>query len=199
MEAAISSGSFNDPTRIGLSMPQFSSHGVRIYSTPGPFDSFGSDESSFDPTSTPSRGIKFGAPFATPKNTLWSARAQGLFQTPSRPTLDPSGRPQAGAPNTSSSIIESGGTQPFSSPHRHHPSYDDTPIRRAKPGEGPKFVVPRRLLESPLRFPGGPLQESPVMRSKGKGRGQDVDMPVTHKSEPPQDRPISGVAEEGRH
>lgn len=203
MEAAISSGSSNDPTRVGPSTPHFSSHGVRIYSTPGPFDSFGSDESNFDPTSTPSRGIKFGAPFATPKNTLWSTRAQGLFQTPSRSSLDSSGRPQAGASNpSSSSVIDSGGTLSFSSPHRHLPSYDDTPIRRAKLGEGSKFAVPRRLPESPLRFPGGgSLQESPIMRSKGKGRGQNVtDMPATHKRElAPQSRSISGVVEEGMH
>jgi hypothetical protein len=108
MEAAISSGSSNDPTRVGPSTPHFSSQGVKVYSTPGSFDTFGSDESNFDPTSTPSRGIKFGAPFATPKNTLWSARAQGLFQTPSRPSLELSGRPQVGPPNTSSAVIESG-------------------------------------------------------------------------------------------
>lgn len=196
IEGTHSSGSSNDPTRVGPSTPHFSSHGVRIYSTPGPFDSFGYDESSFDPTSTPSRGIKFGVPFATPKNTLWSARAQGLFQTPSRPTYDPSGRLQSGAPNTSSSVIDTGGTLSFSTPHRHLPSYDDTPIRRAKPGEAPKFAVPRRLSESPVRFPAGSLPESPIVHSKGKGRGQDVtDITAPYKSEPLQDWRTSTATE----
>jgi len=191
-----SGSSNNDPTRIGPSTPHFASHGVRVYGTPGPFDNFGSDESSFDPTSTPSRGIKFGAPFATPKNNLWSARAHGLFQTPSKLGFESFGRP-GGAP-ISSSVIESGGTLPFSSPYRHHASYDDTPIRRTMPGEVPKFAVPRRLPESPLapRFPGGSyasLQESPVMHAKGKGKVHDLsNMPALHEG---QGRPPSGPAE----
>ncbi|KAJ7804679.1 hypothetical protein B0H14DRAFT_2883181 [Mycena olivaceomarginata] len=45
--------------------------------TPGGFDM---DDLLFDPTSTPSRGIKFGAPFAMPKNM----RPNGLFEMPSK-------------------------------------------------------------------------------------------------------------------
>jgi len=202
MAVAFSSGSSNnDPARIGPSTPHFSSHGVRVYSTPGPFDHFGSDESSFDPTSTPSRGIKFGAPFATPKNNIWSARAHGLFQTPSRTGFEPSGRLQVGASVTSSSAVESGGTLPFSSPSRPHAPHDDTPIRRSMPGEGPKYAPLRRLPESPLapRFAGGSytsLQESPVMHTMGKSRGYDLsNMDAPHEGH----RRPSGLAEDGKH
>jgi hypothetical protein len=38
------------------------------------------DDLLFDPTSTPSRGIKFGAPLAMPKNM----RPNGLFEMPSK-------------------------------------------------------------------------------------------------------------------
>jgi hypothetical protein len=200
--AAFSSGSSNnDPTRIGPSTPHLSSHTVRVYGTPGPFDNFGSDESTFDPTSTPSRGINFGAPFATPKNNLWSARANGLFQTPSRPAFEASGRPQLGAPVRSSSVVESGGTLPFSSPYRPHTSYDDTPIRRAIPGEGPKFAPPRRLPESPLapKYPAGSytsLLESPVMHARGHSRGHDLSHKIPHDG---QSRTPSGPVEEGMY
>ncbi|KAG2364716.1 hypothetical protein BDR07DRAFT_1400883 [Suillus spraguei] len=53
---------------------------------------FMADESSFDPTSTPSRGIRFGAPFATPKNNFWQGRGPELFHTPTRPSEGVSNR-----------------------------------------------------------------------------------------------------------
>lgn len=154
---AFSSGSStDDPVRIGPSTPRNLSHGVRVYTTPGPMhEPFDSDDTGFDPTSTPSRGIKFGPSFATPKNTLWSVRAQGLFQTPSRSTTDYRGP------------LDSAGNLPnFSSPYRLH-TYDDSPVRRVKPTEGPMPALSRRFLDSPIapRFLGVPLQESPVMRS----------------------------------
>ena len=193
-----SGSSNNDQMKIGPSTPPSSSHGVRVYGTPGPFDNFGSDESSFDPTSTPSRGIRFGAPFTTPKNNLWSARANGLFQTPSRPGFEHSGRPQVGAPTTSS-VIGNSGSLP-SSPYRSHASYDDTPIRRTVPKEGPKFAVPRRLPESPLalRFSGGSymsLQESPVMHTQSKARAHSLNGTAPYED---QGRPPSGPANEGK-
>ena len=58
---------------------------AKTYNTPGPSDYHGanfSDDSPFDPSSTPSRGIKFHVPFATPKATSW--RPNPLLQTPSR-------------------------------------------------------------------------------------------------------------------
>ncbi|GLB36633.1 putative PHD-finger [Lyophyllum shimeji] len=88
-ESAFSSASsWVESSRPRPSTPQHPAQGVRIYtdSTPGPFENYTQpyDESPFDPTSTPSRGIRFGAPFATPKNNVWSSRATGLFQTPSK-------------------------------------------------------------------------------------------------------------------
>ena len=160
---AFSSGSStDDPLRMGPSTPRNSSHGVRVCTTPGPMhEPLGSDDTGFDPTSTPSRGIKFGPSFATPKNTLWSVRAQGLFQTPSRSTTDYRGP------------LDSAGNLPnFSSPYRLH-AYDDSPVRRVKPTEGPIPALSRRFLDSPMaqRFSGVPLQESPVMRSTTNNSG----------------------------
>ncbi|KAJ7585782.1 hypothetical protein C8J56DRAFT_828881 [Mycena floridula] len=77
-DALLSSGSTHvqgpmTPRHIASSAP-------RIYSTPG--SRF--DEDTFDPTSTPSRGVKFsGGPFNTPKSGMW--RPPVPFQTPSKP------------------------------------------------------------------------------------------------------------------
>ncbi|KAJ7479961.1 hypothetical protein B0H11DRAFT_1262200 [Mycena galericulata] len=76
---------------------------VQIFSndTPGLFDS---DDAPFDPTSTPSRGIKFGGAFTTPK---WQPRGNVLFQTPSR-RRDSSSR-LFGAPGTLDESAGGGG------------------------------------------------------------------------------------------
>jgi len=93
-----SSGSSWDEaaSRAGPHTPLFpSSQEVRVYTTP-------TLESPFDPTSTPSRGIKFGAPFATPK---W--RSQDPFHTPTRPAGIPFGRqfaPHLSKEDTSTSL-----------------------------------------------------------------------------------------------
>ncbi|EGO19540.1 hypothetical protein SERLADRAFT_479085 [Serpula lacrymans var. lacrymans S7.9] len=74
--AGFSSGSsWDEPSKQGPVTPQFPSQSARVYTTPGPFDNIKLDESPYDPTSTPSRGINFGPPFSTPKTGLWSARA----------------------------------------------------------------------------------------------------------------------------
>ncbi|KAJ6614890.1 hypothetical protein B0H10DRAFT_2220817 [Mycena sp. CBHHK59/15] len=156
---------------------------VQIFNidTPGPFDV---DDAPFDPTSTPSRGIKFGGPFTTPKNS-WATRPNGLFQTPSK-RRDSSSR-LFGGPGTLDESAGGGGV--FSSPFGRLPAYDDSPIRRdtAPAGDGARA---RRLLESPLapvaggRYLGHALmlEESPVMWSgKGKERvhdGVSVTVPV---------------------
>ncbi|KAL4065770.1 hypothetical protein V8B97DRAFT_1874885 [Scleroderma yunnanense] len=79
-----SGSSWDEPgSRRGPHTPQFpNSQDVRVYTTPGRVGGSTLEESPFDPTSTPSRGIKFGAPFATPKNGLW--RHQDMFHTPTR-------------------------------------------------------------------------------------------------------------------
>lgn len=171
----LSSGpSWVDSSRHGPSTPQYPSQGVRVYtnSTPGPFDAY-DDESPFDPTSTPSRGIKFGVPFTTPKNNIsvWPARANGSFHTPSKPSGRSTGNKTFGGPGTlSNALDESGGglgSSPFS---RMHP-YDESPIRRAISGEGSRG---RRAIDSPLtsRLMGSlpPLEDSPVMRYREQER-----------------------------
>ncbi|KAG0703031.1 hypothetical protein DFH29DRAFT_918434 [Suillus ampliporus] len=84
-----SSGSSWDESssQPGPQTPQHSSQSVRVHTaTPGCAEPFMADESPFDPTSTPSRGIRFGAPFATPKNIFWQGRGPELFNTPTRPS-----------------------------------------------------------------------------------------------------------------
>jgi len=145
--------------------------------TPGGFDM---DDAPFDPTSTPSRGIKFGAPFATPKN-MWPVRPNGLFETPSK-RRDSSSR-LFGAPGTLDESASGGGVL-FSSPFGRMPTYDDSPIRRdtAPPGDTQRA---RRLLESPIppsvgggRYLGHVmtmLEDSPMMwSSKGKERAHEA-------------------------
>lgn len=76
-----------DSSRIQPSTPHPYFPGPRFYSTPGSLDLHNShcyDDPPFDPTSTPSRGIKFHIPFATPKTAAWQTRPNPLFQTPSR-------------------------------------------------------------------------------------------------------------------
>ncbi|KAI6128701.1 hypothetical protein EDD16DRAFT_1547639 [Pisolithus croceorrhizus] len=81
-----SHGGFQCSSGSSWDEPAFpSSHDARVYTTPGQVGLLTLEESPFDPTSTPSRGIKFGAPFATPKNGLWQGRQQELFHTPTRP------------------------------------------------------------------------------------------------------------------
>ncbi|KAG1777270.1 hypothetical protein EV702DRAFT_1101963 [Suillus placidus] len=83
-----SSGSSRDETssQPGPQTPQLSQSVHAYATTPGCAEPFMADESPFDPTSTPSRGIRFGAPFATPKNTFWQGHGPELFHTPTRPS-----------------------------------------------------------------------------------------------------------------
>jgi hypothetical protein len=163
------SHSWSDSSRPGPSTPQQSSSTVRIYSSPLDGHSRNYDESPFDPTSTPSRGIKFHAPF-TPKNNSWLPRTS-LFQTPSKP---------AGRGPSHMSIGQSGSYQAIlddhtpignvSSTHDHFGrpiSYDDSPIRRSKLQDN---TSSRRILHSPSRSKAPTstqsyLEESPVVRS----------------------------------
>lgn len=179
----LSSGStWIDSSRHGPSTPYHLSQSVRVYtsSTPGPFDGYSQyDESPFDPTSTPSRGIQFNAPFATPKN-VWSSRPNGLFQTPSRASGRSSSSKTFGGPGTLSSTLDDsndghGGF--WTSSLDRTALDDDSPVRRSKSGDGPKM---RHIIDSPLAsrstgsLPPHLLEESPVMRSKGKGRLYEI-------------------------
>ncbi|KAH7911831.1 hypothetical protein BJ138DRAFT_1149752 [Hygrophoropsis aurantiaca] len=91
-----SGSSWDEPSsKHGPDTPQYPPQRVRVYTTSSPnnaFDRYGLDDSPFDPTSTPSRGINFGAPFMTPKNNVWPIRGQELFHTPAQPAASGFGR-----------------------------------------------------------------------------------------------------------
>ncbi|KAK7064863.1 hypothetical protein R3P38DRAFT_2826799 [Favolaschia claudopus] len=172
--ASVASGSRLEPFTPSTPNSNRRRSSVQVWGrdTPGGFDL---DDLPFDPTSTPSRGIKFAAPFATPKNT-WTARPNALFETPSK-RRDSSSR-IFGAPGTLDESASGGGV--FSSPFGRLPTYDDSPIRRdTAPAADSQRA--RRLLGSPVapslasgRYLGHvmtALQESPVMWStQGKER-----------------------------
>lgn len=147
------------------STPQNPSHDIRLYNTPGPLEHHplsANDDPPFDPNSTPSRGIKFGA-FATPKSNPWSIRAGGLFHTPSRHhSRNSFGR-------SFGSLEDMGGSFGAFDGLTRYPNVEDSPIRRTMAGEGPRVKkVPQSPLLSkslvPLR-PAPPVpEESPVVR-----------------------------------
>ena len=123
------------------------------------------EESPFDPTSTPSRGIRFTAPFTTPKTTLWSAKAGS--RTPSRGV----GRGQTRSLGNFSSFAvtlgeHSSGPAVLSPPARVV-GLDDSPVRRnqsfdgaAKRKEGRSLSHTRHAIAPSL------LDESPVIRMR---------------------------------
>jgi len=160
-----SSRSWLDSSRGGPSTPQQAAPPVKIYSSP--YDAYQNyvDESPFDPTSTPSRGIRFHAPFATPKSSGWMPRNNNLFQSPSRNVVRGPANKTANSsvhhliPEDSGSRITPGSEYPG-----RRIQYDESPIRRAE-----DFALTNRTLNSPksramhLSY----LEESPVMRSLG--------------------------------
>ncbi|KAF9068466.1 hypothetical protein BDP27DRAFT_1421825 [Rhodocollybia butyracea] len=150
-------------SRHGPLTPRHHPRDVRVItaSSPYPYDMFGSDDSQFDPTSTPSRGIKFGMPFTTPKNTI-SSRA---FHTPSKPNTRGGAPGFGGTGFLSSALNERGGGHIDHSPyHRPQPysSDDSSPIRR----EGRM----RRIADA--HSSRALFEESPL-QTKGKGRALD--------------------------
>ena len=152
------------------STPHNSSSGLaRIYETPNLSVDLGGGESTFDLTTTPSRGMKFST--FTPKSIgPWSYNSRtnttGVgFHTPSRK--------HTGSVNRTIGRVDSvTGIAP-------RPALQDSPTRR-KEGAIGRVLHSRRLHESPMsfgglasggRFGGFPmLEESPVVRSAGKKR-----------------------------
>lgn len=132
---------------------------VRVYTTPGADDRiFQDDISPFDPTSTPSRGMRVGASvnsvFATPK---WQIRVPPMASSsPYRNGTGP------------------GEVAPSSSPFRMLP-HEDTPVDRSQ--SRPSSLPSKRGQESPLMGRGSVVrghphpQDSPVpLGRKGKER-----------------------------
>ncbi|KAI8983205.1 hypothetical protein BD414DRAFT_490248 [Trametes punicea] len=155
--------SWGDSSRAGPSTPESSAKTIRVYHTPGPFalerDQL-DPETPFDPTTTPSRGIKFsGGPpptlgLSTPRGSfgLWTGRGG---QTPT-PALKPGSTGNGTGSQTWRHGWDDGGG-PFSSPCSrsiYSTGNDDTPVTRApRLGERPvglgSTVQGRRLWDSP--------------------------------------------------
>ena len=159
---SLSSGSsWINSSRHGPSTPQHA-YGVRIYNQDTENYNHSFDESPFDPASTPSRGIKFGTAFMTPKNTVWSGRSC-LLQTPSKPSgRNPS---RSALPSFGDEINHKNGA--WFSPLSRFSGLDESPAR-SRVGEEPQA---RRHLGSPPTsrpHPVSLLDESPIVRSGDK-------------------------------
>lgn len=182
--------SWGDSSRAGPSTPDSSAKTVRVYNTPGPFalafDRDGFDpETPFDPTTTPSRGIKFsGGPpptlgLSTPKGGLglWAGRG-GHTPTPAKfGTFGLGGQGRHG-------WDDSGG--PFSSSYPRN-IYDDTPVTRA-PRIGERLnalSVGGRRLWSESPGPGAAFARpgTPGTPPRGGGLTRDREGDVEMKTE----------------
>lgn len=164
--------SSSSPSKGPYTPRNLSSTGAtRVYTTPGYVGGMNGTEAMFDPTSTPSRGIKLGTTFVTPKNTsAWSnnrASTGGLFHTPANNN-------RAIAGSSRAPWAEESGGAGSSSPL---PRYHNAPLRRK--GAGARVspglsTSSRQLFETPVmltsRNAGYHLDESPVVRSVGKKR-----------------------------
>jgi hypothetical protein len=145
------------------STPQNPPHDIRLYNTPGPFERYPAsmnDDLPFDPNTTPSRGIKFGA-FATPKSNPWSIRAGGLFNTPSRH------HSRASYGRSFGSLEDIGASYGAFDGLTRYPNVEDSPIGRPMAGERLKKVPRSPLLPKPLlpsRAAPSVPEESPVVR-----------------------------------
>ena len=147
-------GDPSDPVRGGPSTPyQPRPTDSRLYSTPKFYDEHAVDEYlSFDPTSTPSRGLKFpNAVPITPRRPQTWTPAQGVvsWTTPGSPrTPQFSSLTGSSARSLTSSLMtleDSAG--PLTSPWP-----EESPIRRPhKVGDSTwPYPPPRRMLDSPL-------------------------------------------------
>ena len=160
----------------GPSTPRASSGGLaRIYETPNLSINISGTEPTFDLTTTPSRGVKFGT--FTPKSIgPWSfnprTNATGIgLHTPSRKHTGSFNRTMGHVDSVSGAV--------------RRPLLQDSPTRR-KEGAIGRVLHSRRPHESPMgsgglmsggRFGGFSLLESPVVRSAGKKRmREEVDL-----------------------
>ena len=140
-----------DPSRPMPSTPHQPLAAHKIYSTPGAFEAQHSnyyDESPFDPTSTPSRGIKLPVAFATPKLSAWPPRSNPLLQTPSRAGGGRAGTNRFHVPHSASLDEGSIGSGQYS--FARVLTSDESPIRRNKSSDA---TFGRRRLLSPTRLP----------------------------------------------
>ncbi|RPD59365.1 hypothetical protein L227DRAFT_611976 [Lentinus tigrinus ALCF2SS1-6] len=170
--------SWGDSSRAGPSTPDSSARTVRVYNTPGPFalafDREGFDpETPFDPTTTPSRGIKFsGGPpptlgLSTPKGGLgWAAARGGQTPTPAKFGE----RPLGGRDGWRHSMDENAGG-PFSSPYPrsiYSAAVEDTPVTRA-PRVRERLSSGRRLWDDSPGFARPVVPRTPPPRARARG------------------------------
>ena len=151
---------------------------TRLQQTPNMFGTApGVNESPFDPTSTPSRGMQFSGPFTTPRAPGWSTR-NALLRTPTQ-----SSKPLA------SSFNFTFGSTTNKSPPRTVYTHEETPIQRSRPrGEKTRTVSRTTSLGSPIssRAPMYPLglQDSPLGGKKVRAR-KNPSLRDTRKTTPP--------------
>lgn len=160
-----SGGSWPEMFRGPPSTPESREQHVRIY-TPGGYESSrpNYEESPFDPASTPSRGIRFHRSFATPKFSVFPRSAYGPH-TPQRGERRPS-RGSLGGPGSLTATLDENGPRPFSiSGGAFNFLTDESPVNRAE------AIPTRRPLDLPISS--RLLDESPIVRTKGKERSLD--------------------------
>ncbi|GJE94261.1 PHD-type domain-containing protein [Phanerochaete sordida] len=125
-----SRSSWAESSDVGPITPSTAAKSVRVYREPSAYDPL---DEPFDPTATPSRGMRFSGPFTTPKAThLWPGRPSAPFQTPSRPSAAAARRAHGSA------------ALPYAL--QFPDEYDDSPVRHAQP----TIRVPKNAGESPL-------------------------------------------------
>lgn len=146
---------------------------VRVYTTPSADERIFHDDdiSPFDPTSTPSRGMRVGASvgtvFATPKWQVPVPPPPPLPPTTTTTTTHASPSPHRDGNRAGGVVL------PLSSPYRTSP-HEDTPVDRSAPR--PPFPS-KRMQESPLTGRGGVVRGYPYSQGspaplgrKGKER-----------------------------
>lgn len=168
-------GDPGDPVRGGPSTPYHSrSADSRLYSTPKLYDEYGTDDHApFDPTSTPSRGLKFPNPVPitprrphpwTPIPTLSWTTPSGLPRTPQFSA--PSGSSNRSLAYTFSTLEDTVG--PLTSP-----CPVDSPTRKSHKGADSAWPYPTSPLavrgtdQRPF-LPG--IEDSPTLRHSHKGK-----------------------------
>lgn len=104
--------SMGDSSQFGPETPSNTGHSVRVYNTPGPTSFLASVDEPYDPTSTPSRGMKFSGSFTTPRPPNW-------YRGPATQTPSLAGRKPSGS------------SFPFTGAPRGAPPSDGSPVRRA--------------------------------------------------------------------
>ncbi|KAJ8521757.1 hypothetical protein ONZ45_g1598 [Pleurotus djamor] len=167
--SGMSSSTWVYSSRPGPSTPRQSAHSTKLYTTPiSTSTPYRYEESPFDPTSTPSRGIKFGAPFGSPKShSHWSNRAQNPFHTPKYSLRDVSHHADRSSGVAPYEMSANGETPTAFRPHIL-PSNDESPIRRTTSlDRPPRQNVGRRGMEPRTLS----LTESPIPKSRESFNG----------------------------